>query len=63
MQIKELMLKILLFLFALILILSLVGMAFGPFGYEKISVAFSAAAIVLSVCGLIAALHFWGKDA
>ena len=63
MQIKDLMLKLLLFLFALILILSLIGMAFGPFGYEKISVSFSVAAIVLSVCGLAAALHFWGRDA
>ena len=33
---KEAVLKLLLLLFAVIMILSLIGMAFGPFGYETL---------------------------
>jgi len=59
---KEGILKLLLILFAAVLILSLVGMVFGPFGYEKFSITLSAIAGVFSVCGLIAALHFWNVE-
>ena len=56
---KEAVLKLLLLLFAVIMILSLIGMAFGPFGYETLSVTLSVVAGAFSLLGIAVAFRFW----
>ena len=56
---RQLVFKILVGLLVLISVLTLIGMAFGPFSYDRFSVTMSGIACALSVFGIAAALRFW----
>lgn len=49
-------------IFVVSVILALVGMVFGPFGYQKLSIAFSVSAGILALGGLLFSFFVWGKN-
>ena len=48
--------------FVVIVAFALVGMVFGPFGYDSISITFSVIAGLMALFGIVSALRGWKRD-